>query len=405
MNRLEQAVYPYGTEKYSYDAFNRMEKAERHDGQVQVNRYDAEGLRHEMEENGKLVQFLYSGREVVAETESDGNVIRYIRGLGLVCSDNEKAKTYYHYASDEMGSITHVVEKTKVQNCYEYDAFGNTTVCEEQVSNRFRFSGQQYDTVTGQYYLRARYYNPVIGRFLQEDNYYGDGLNLYAYCKNNPVSYVDPSGHGTQSAATKHSDPNNAQNAQDLLNLINEMNNTSGATADDIAVLKSLAEEFGLDPDSLGIKTVNEVNGPVVQELAADATPRDVDVIRDFAKTYDVDSNTVIIGESYGLNITLAQVDNIINTAKGSRMNPSSYLSTEYINAHLSQFEDGLSVIQTDWAYNRYSVTNGFVGVPDDNSLFVMPKNFCDEVIRRANGDISIIETELGFPKGYFSDG
>lgn len=47
----------------------------------------------------------------------------------------------------------------------------------------------------GQYYLRARFYNPVTGRFLQEDVYRGDGLNLYAYCANNPVYYEDPSGH------------------------------------------------------------------------------------------------------------------------------------------------------------------------------------------------------------------
>jgi len=43
--------------------------------------------------------------------------------------------------------------------------------------------------------LRARYYNPKIGRFLQEDVYRGDGLNLYAYCQNNPVMYCDPSGY------------------------------------------------------------------------------------------------------------------------------------------------------------------------------------------------------------------
>ena len=43
-----------------------------------------------------------------------------------------------------------------------------------------------------QYYLRARYYNPMIGRFMQEDTYRGDGLNLYAYCANNPVMYYDP---------------------------------------------------------------------------------------------------------------------------------------------------------------------------------------------------------------------
>ena len=46
-----------------------------------------------------------------------------------------------------------------------------------------------------QYYLRARYYNPVVGRFLQEDVYEGDGLNLYAYCGNNPVRYYDPGGY------------------------------------------------------------------------------------------------------------------------------------------------------------------------------------------------------------------
>ena len=51
------------------------------------------------------------------------------------------------------------------------------------------------DAVTGQYYLRARFYNPVIARFLSEDTYYGDGLNLYAYGHNNPVRYVDPSGY------------------------------------------------------------------------------------------------------------------------------------------------------------------------------------------------------------------
>ena len=99
--------------------------------------------------------------------------------------------------SDEMGSVTHVVEEEdrRVRNRYGYDAFGNTEYAEETVRNRFRYTGQQYDSVTGQYYLRVRYYNPVIGRFLQEDTYYGDGLNLYAYCRNNPVRYYDPSGH------------------------------------------------------------------------------------------------------------------------------------------------------------------------------------------------------------------
>ena len=95
-----------------------------------------------------------------------------------------------------MGSITHVTdEKGKLLNHYEYDSWGNLTLEDEQVSNRFKYTGEQLDPVTQQYYLRARFYNPALARFIQEDTYRGDGLNLYAYCANNPVRYVDPSGH------------------------------------------------------------------------------------------------------------------------------------------------------------------------------------------------------------------
>ena len=62
------------------------------------------------------------------------------------------------------------------------------------------------DPITQQYYLRARFYNPVIGRFTQEDTYYGDGLNLYQYCQANPVGYVDPSGHNVCPVVQNHYD-------------------------------------------------------------------------------------------------------------------------------------------------------------------------------------------------------
>ena len=223
-----------GEKKYSYDSFGRMVRAEipvehrvasnkpdEHAGfsnaaqstgetfgiqenssatrefQVQINRYDGEGLRHEMEENGRLIKFLYNeDREVVAEETGNGTITRYIRGLGIISSDSEEAKTYYHYVSDEQGSITHVLsEDAEILNHYSYDAFGNIIQKTEKVENRFCYNGEMLDPVTQQYYLRARFYNPVIGRFTQEDTYYGDGLNLYQYCQANPVGYVDPSGH------------------------------------------------------------------------------------------------------------------------------------------------------------------------------------------------------------------
>ena len=147
-----------------------------------------------MEENGQFVQFIFNTeREVISEKENEWTI--YIRGSELLASSNDYAKTYYHYANDEMGSITHIVDDKQILNQYEYDAWGNVVSQEETIKNRFKFNGQQLDPITQQYYLRARFYNPIIGRFTQEDTYRGDGLNLYSYCANNPVYYVDPSGN------------------------------------------------------------------------------------------------------------------------------------------------------------------------------------------------------------------
>ncbi len=120
--------------KYTYDVFNHTEKVETFDGHVQINHYDAEWLRYELEEDGKLVQFIFRGDEIVGE-DKDSNIICYIRGYDLVASDAESARIYYHYVSDEMGSITHVVKEDQIRNHYEYDVWGNATICEETVEN------------------------------------------------------------------------------------------------------------------------------------------------------------------------------------------------------------------------------------------------------------------------------
>ncbi|WP_077393757.1 RHS repeat-associated core domain-containing protein [Clostridium saccharobutylicum] len=101
----------------------------------------------------------------------------------------------YYYTVDEQGSTAFITDKNQqIKNEYYYDAFGHVIESKEEVHNRITYTGQQFDGITGQYYLRARFYNPVIGRFTQEDVYRGDGLNLYAYCGNNPVVYYDFSG-------------------------------------------------------------------------------------------------------------------------------------------------------------------------------------------------------------------
>ena len=184
-----------GERSYKNDGFNRVTQVRTNTGQVQINRYDAEGLRYEMEENKKLVQFIFNeNRDVVVE-KSDSDIKRLIRSYDLWASECEPEKTWYHYASDEQGSTIFITDDNKICNKYDYDAWGNLTTCEEIIPNRFLYTGQQFDQITQQYYLRARYYSPVIARFTKEDVYRGDGLNLYTYCDNNPVIYYDPSGY------------------------------------------------------------------------------------------------------------------------------------------------------------------------------------------------------------------
>ena len=111
---------------------------------------------------------------------------------------NHKNEGFHFYHQDEQLSTAYITGMdVGIENRYQYDAFGSIRDHQEKIPNRILYTGQQYDHATEQYYLRARYYNPAVGRFQQEDVYRGDGLNLYAYCRNNPVIYYDPSGYST----------------------------------------------------------------------------------------------------------------------------------------------------------------------------------------------------------------
>ncbi|MBP2021909.1 RHS repeat-associated protein [Clostridium punense] len=192
---LTKEHHPEGITSYNYNSFNQTTKVETKEGNTLVSRYDAEGLRVEIEENERLTRFIFNKENIIAELDKDNNVIvRLTRGHEVIGSEIEETRFYYH--QEEQGSTAYITnEKEEIENSYFYDAFGVLLEAEGEVPNRITYTGQQYDSVTQQYYLRARNYNPVIGRFTQEDTYRGDGLNLYDYCHSNPVIYYDPSGY------------------------------------------------------------------------------------------------------------------------------------------------------------------------------------------------------------------
>jgi RHS repeat-associated protein len=114
---------------------------------------------------------------------------------------------------DRLGSVRQVFDydasrtpAIQVKNIYTYDAFGKRLTgsgpywdTQENVYNPFQFTGQWYDTEIGQYYLRARQYDPQLARFTSRDPVFGGyedpmSLHRYLYCWNNPVNNVDLDG-------------------------------------------------------------------------------------------------------------------------------------------------------------------------------------------------------------------
>ena len=144
--------------------------------------------------NGNAEKYLYdTGNHVVLEVDENGEQtaenIYGIYNIARVIGNNS-----YTYLHNGHGDVVALVDSEEnVVNRYTYDAFGVVITETETVDNPFRYASYWYDSETGLYYLIARYYNPVNGRFLSEDPA-RDGYNWYVYCNNNPLIYVDPNG-------------------------------------------------------------------------------------------------------------------------------------------------------------------------------------------------------------------
>jgi len=107
---------------------------------------------------------------------------------------DSNAVYYYHY--DALGSVVALSDAggDTVQT-YEYSVYGQVAAEDPNHPNPYMFTGRRFDIEIGLYYYRARYYDPYTGRFLQTDPIgYGDGINWYSYCGNNPLGRIDPSG-------------------------------------------------------------------------------------------------------------------------------------------------------------------------------------------------------------------
>jgi len=167
--------------------------------------YDPLGRRRSKVVNGIMTKFASDAREEIEERNA-GNVVLRKFGYGSGVDDRVvmidagcAGGGRCFYLSNWQSSVTTLAQQNGVlMDAYHYGPYGESlgwTPTDLSSTNSFRFTGRRIDFETGLYYLRARYYSPSRGRFLQTDPIGSDeDLHLYAYVGNDPVSKTDPSG-------------------------------------------------------------------------------------------------------------------------------------------------------------------------------------------------------------------
>ncbi|QQR80662.1 MAG: hypothetical protein IPJ69_00385 [Deltaproteobacteria bacterium] len=179
---------------------------------IATYRYDALGRRIEKTVSAATTHYFYKGAQVLEEHDASGALqAQYLYGEGVddVVSMERGGHTY-HYHADSLGNIVAVSDESGVVvERYHYNAYGRVSISDGSgaplthtaIGNSFLFNGHTFDAETGLYYYRARYYDPNIGRFLQRDPMgFIDGVNVYAYTRNNPINGLDPFGFNTTSS-------------------------------------------------------------------------------------------------------------------------------------------------------------------------------------------------------------
>lgn len=176
---------------FEYDGFGRLSRASV-DGTESEYTYNGDNLRQTKSVDGALTTHILDGANVIADI-SDSGTKTFVRGNSLELLKTQGGSTKTYLNSYPRNDVSALVDSDGSTSDYIYTAYGEKIGTNDNKENPFGYCGEYFDTETGLVYLRNRYYDPTMHRFISEDPA-KDGLNWYAYAGCNPTKYVDPWG-------------------------------------------------------------------------------------------------------------------------------------------------------------------------------------------------------------------
>ena len=167
--------------------------------------YNESGLRTSKTVNGVTHSYVWQGSKLAADITDAYTLYFHYDSTGDVIGFTRTANgtdTEYFYVKNLQGDILKVISATGTEAAaYSYDAWGKllTSAGDLAEVNPLRYRGYFYDTETGLYYLKSRYYDPEVSRFINPDAFVSSGTsvasyNMMVYCDNNPINRIDPAG-------------------------------------------------------------------------------------------------------------------------------------------------------------------------------------------------------------------